>query len=97
MATLANLGLSNFNSLIAQLSENGQQELLVFLQNLIKKEKQQNKNLEQNSGLNLQDAREQLRELAGSIQTDISFTNEELEQEIRKAHFACRNYRFNEE
>lgn len=92
MATLANLGLSNFNSLISQLSENGQQELLVFLQNLIKKEKQQVKN----SSLDLQDAREQLRELAGSIQTDISFTNEELEQEIRKAHFACRNYRFNE-
>ena len=93
MATLANLGLSNFNSLISQLSENGQQELLVFLQNLIKKEKQQVKN----SSLDLQDAREQLRELAGSIQTDISFTNEELEQEIRKAHFACSNYRFNEE
>lgn len=93
MTSVANLELNDFISLIPQLSQNGKQELLVFIQNLINREKQE---IEQEK-IDMEKARKQLRELAGSIKTNISFSNEELEEEIRKAHLACRNYSYRQQ
>ena len=80
MTTLAISSLEEFNNSFSKLSKTKQRELLDYINKFFKQEN--------NKKIDLQEANEHLLSLGGSMKTDISLSDEELDEAIKRSYYA---------
>ena len=70
----------SFNNSFSKLSKTKQRELLDYINKFFKQEN--------NKKIDLQEANEHLLSLGGSMKTDISLSDEELDEAIKRSYYA---------